>query len=498
MPPKFTMTAEERKDAIAVLKDMGESSNDSEIRAYVLGRRAVERRALVTTESAKKKKADEEAAAAEKKKKEDEEKKVADAAEKKKADDEAAAAEKKKKEDEEKKASDAAEKKKADEDAAAADKKKKEEEEKKAKEDVKAAAVELKRLRDHDGDDEKVTNASIFIEQKNEIMSSVFGPRWMANLASGVVEDGIFGQTLTHVSKTIAQAPLPGYEGIAGRMKSVGERDPKRFQDMMAKIAALPVAGGLLNVTGADLDLLCEVVGISYMGSSGETRFPLRFVLNVLHRREKLKTWSCKDLMESKSPSDVTTWMDNGQRGLNLGTKSELWKFGDTVSVAQGWVDGNTMHHDGSQVSYHFGGGGFGGGGFGGGGFGGGGFGGGGFGGGGSHVGGNTVYPADSASNVGGYQAQGHRGRGGQRGGRGDGGGRGRGGGVQGPGPFGMLRAAKARTPPYRPVWDPAYSECWRCGGVGHMSAGCTRPVKCFGCALVGHCATACPTNTLT
>ena len=80
MPPKFTMTAEERKDAIAVLKDMGESSNDSEIRAYVLGRRAVERRALVTTESAKKKKADEEAAAAEKKKKEDEEKKAADGA----------------------------------------------------------------------------------------------------------------------------------------------------------------------------------------------------------------------------------------------------------------------------------------------------------------------------------------------------------------------------------------------------------------------------------
>ena len=49
---------------------------------------------------------------------------------------------------------------------------------------------------------------------------------------------------------------------------------------------------------------------------------------------EKLKTWSCKELMESKSPSDVTTWMDNGQRSLNLGTKSELWKFGDTNVVA--------------------------------------------------------------------------------------------------------------------------------------------------------------------
>ena len=94
-------------------------------------------------------------------------------------------------------------------------------------------------------------------------------------------------------------------------------------------------------------------------------------------------------------------------------------------------------------------------------------------GGGGSQVG--TIFPTDSASNVGG----GHGGRGG---------------GGRGGGPPAYKNTV---GDPWVPVWVAGANECWKCGGA-HRPDGCRVPrpqQKCQGCGQLGHIAPDCPTN---
>ena len=99
-------------------------------------------------------------------------------------------------------------------------------------------------------------------------------------------------------------------------------------------------------------------------------------------------------------------------------------------------------------------------------------------GGGGSHV--ETIFPSDSASQVGGYGDGGRGGRGRGRGRGGD-------------------RAYKnVAGGVWVPVWTAGPNECWKCGVAGHGPQTCQIPQsgqKCQGCGLVGHIAPTCPTN---
>ena len=391
----------------------------------------------------------------------DDEKKKADAESKKKADEDAKKAEEdKKKADADKKAADD-DKKKAEEEkknADAEDKKKTDEDAKKAEDDKKKADADkkktdeaaAKRAREVDDDQDGLQTASrVARQQKRDIMEVMFGKNWMTLPIAG-----IWDTTILYIIKMLGSGNFSvKYAAIRDRFKALEERDTLKMQQIMAMISVMTVAGPL-DLAGRDLDLLAEIIAIAILGNEGAPRHILRYVLNMLLRRDKLSSWTEKELKETETPSDLTNFMNAKTPGS--GTQSELWRFGDTVA----------------QVEVG-GGGGYGGGG--GGGYGGGG-------GGGARGGGG------GGGRGGGYGGGGHGGGGGGHGGGGSGG-------------LGnilfMLRDAQRRVPAYVPVWDPQNNECSRCGGTGHRAFACRGVVKCFGCGQTGHAATACPTNKL-
>ena len=455
MPP-IPISAAERAAALAALGKAKMGTTDNDVKVFVLGQRAhaeardeaakkeeakaVAKKKADDAAEEKKKKAD--AAAEEKKKKEDavaeeKKKKAEEAEEKRKAEEEKI----KKAEEEKNKQAEADAKKKAGDDAVNGDAKKK------ADEEEKKAAEVRKRVREkaEDVDEEKVTDASIFKETKKEIMEGAFGKDpYNAPIT------GVYGRNLVYLVKMLGTAVLPtAYQALTQRIKALQDRDPALWAELQANLATLSGDGGALPMIGIgkDLDMLLEVIAIAL--TAQDARHQLRYALNVLLRRMKLATWSQKDLKETPcSVSDVSTHMN--AVAADTGYKSELWRMGDVLVLAVVLAPVN--------------------------------------------VPGGALWDAAG----GGY------------GGRGDGGGGGRGGprgprrggdggrGWMAPGPYGMLRAAKGRIPPYVPRWDPAYNECWRCGSMMHQSLGCTAVPKCFGCAQIGHEATTCPTNKLT
>ena len=425
----------EATDAIHVLIP-GMQPTDDQIRAFHDRKEKdkVKDAADKKLDDAKKK--EEQKKAAEEKKKSDAEaakKKAEEDAQKKIEDDQKAADDAKKTADDDaaKKADDG--KKRADEDA-----KKKTADEKKKAEDDRAAA---KRAREADDDMDGLQSAArIFRQQKRDIMEIMFGKDWMTLPIGGVWE-----ATCIYIIKMLGGGNFsPKYAAIQARWKSLEERDTARVQFIMSLLSVMTVAGPL-DLAGRDLEILAEMLAIAILGNECAARHNLRFVLNILLRREKLLSWTEKDLRETETPSDLTMYMNAKVPGS--GTQSELWRFGDAVVTVVGVGGGN--------------------GGGGGDGYGGGG--GGGYGGGGVARGG---------------------GGGGRGGGRGGGGG----------GPFNILYAlseAKRRVPAYVPVWDPQPHECSRCGGTGHRANVCRAVMKCFGCGRTGHAATTCATNKM-
>ena len=436
MPPRIITSAmrKEATDAIHVLIP-GMQPTDDQIRAFHDRKEKdkVKDAADKKLDDAKKK--EEQKKAAEEKKKSDAEaakKKAEEDAQKKIEDDQKAADDAKKTADDDaaKKADDG--KKRADEDA-----KKKTADEKKKAEDDRAAA---KRAREADDDMDGLQSAARIFRQKRDIMEIMFGKDWMTLPIGGVWE-----ATCIYIIKMLGGGNFsPKYAAIQARWKSLEERDTARVQFIMSLLSVMTVAGPL-DLAGRDLEILAEMLAIAILGNECAARHNLRFVLNILLRREKLLSWTEKDLRETETPSDLTMYMNAKVPGS--GTQSELWRFGDAVVIAVGVGGGN--------------------GGGGGDGYGGGG--GGGYGGGGVARGG---------------------GGGGRGGGRGGGGG----------GPFNILYAlseAKRRVPAYVPVWDPQPHECSRCGGTGHRANVCRAVMKCFGCGRTGHAATTCATNKM-
>ena len=439
MPPRI-ITSAMRKEATDATHALipGMVPTDDQIRAFH------DRKEKEKVKDAANKKLDD-AKKKEDQKKTDEEKKKSEAEAKKKAEEDA----KKKTEDdqkaadeEKKKTNDAAAKKdddakkKADEDAMKADDAKKAADVKKKAEEDKAAA---KRSREADDDlDGLQSAAKVFRQQKRDVMEVMFGKDWQTLPIAGVWET-----TVLYIMKMLGGGNFSiKYAAIQARWKALEERDTARVQHIMALLSAMTVAGPL-DLVGRDLEILAEMIAIAILGYECAARHALRYVLNIILRREKLSSWTEKDLRETETPSDLTSYMNAKVPGS--GTQSELWRFGDAVA----------------QIELG-GGGGYGGGG------------GGGFGGGGGD------------------------GYGGGRGGGGGGRGGGRGGGGGGPvNLLSVLWEAKRRVPAYVPVWDPQPNECSRCGGTGHRSFACRGAVKCFGCGQTGHAATACPTSRM-
>ena len=339
MPP-IPISAAERAAALAALGKAKMGMTDNDVKVFVLGQRA---HAEARDEAAKK----EEAKAVAKKKAEDaaeEKKKKADAAaEEKKKNEDAAAEEKKKKaeeaeekrkaeeekikkaEEEKNKQAEADAKKKAGDDAVNGDAKKK------ADEEEKKAAEVRKRVREkaEDGDEEKVTDASIFKETKKEFMEGAFGKDpYNAPIT------GVYGRNLVYLVKMLGTAVLPtAYQALTQRIKALQDRDPALWAELQANLATLSGDGGALPMIGIgkDLDMLLEVIAIAL--TAQDARHQLRYALNVLLRRMKLATWSQKDLKETPcSVSDVSTHMN--AVAADTGYKSELWRMGDVLVLA--------------------------------------------------------------------------------------------------------------------------------------------------------------------
>ena len=339
MPP-IPISAAERAAALAALGKAKMGMTDNDVKVFVLGQRAhaeardeaakkeeakaVAKKKADDAAEEKKKKAD--AAAEEKKKKEDaaaeeKKKKAEEAEEKRKAEEEKI----KKAEEEKNKQAEADAKKKAGDDAVNGDAKKK------ADEEEKKAAEVRKRVREkaEDGDEEKVTDASIFKETKKEFMEGAFGKDpYNAPIT------GVYGRNLVYLVKMLGTAVLPtAYQALTQRIKALQDRDPALWAELQANLATLSGDGGALPMIGIgkDLDMLLEVIAIAL--TAQDARHQLRYALNVLLRRMKLATWSQKDLKETPcSVSDVSTHMN--AVAADTGYKSELWRMGDVLVLA--------------------------------------------------------------------------------------------------------------------------------------------------------------------